>query len=452
MISQFFILSSSGDRVIHKNFSNEISEKTKTWQVLFNKLKDCTLDCPPIFYEDGVNYIVVNAKKLTFCFTTVSNLSPFYLLELLRSIITLIKDFCGVINEQSIKQNFAMIHEIIDEAIDFGFPQNTQSQTIKKFVCNEPIILQKIPSSQKLFSTKEKKTVSFQATNKSIKNKRKLLQKKKNEEIYIDLIEKIVLQFNDTGEVIRSELNGKIQIKSFLKTPSHLKIGFNKLIIGPQDEKFNYMEGIIIEDCNLHRNCDVSRLDRENIIKIIPPEGEFILMNYRMSGQSVKIPFRIFPIIENISNTMITMKLKIHSDYAEHIYGSSVLVYFKVPDEVISLSYTIDQQKKNEQGSQQVKFDKNQRKVFWKIQKFFGECEKHLFCNLILKSGIENIKKLKSQIGPICMEFEIPSHSSSDIKIKSIKTIPLNNLNKKIKNPIRYKRNITFSKSYFMRL
>jgi AP-4 complex subunit mu-1 len=52
------------------------------------------------------------------------------------------RDFCGVLNEESIRKNFVLIYEIIDEIIDYGHPQLMTTENIKQFVINEPILIQ----------------------------------------------------------------------------------------------------------------------------------------------------------------------------------------------------------------------------------------------------------------------------------------------------------------------
>lgn len=52
------------------------------------------------------------------------------------------RDFCGVLNEESIRKNFVLIYEIIDEIIDYGHPQLMTTENIKQFIVNEPIMIQ----------------------------------------------------------------------------------------------------------------------------------------------------------------------------------------------------------------------------------------------------------------------------------------------------------------------
>ncbi len=42
--------------------------------------------------------------------------------------------FEGALNEGSIKRNFVLMYELLDEAMDFGFPQLTEPSSLKNFI------------------------------------------------------------------------------------------------------------------------------------------------------------------------------------------------------------------------------------------------------------------------------------------------------------------------------
>lgn len=71
-------------------------------------------------------------------FTSASRkIIPALALELLGSIVGRIHDFCGVLEEENLRTNFVLIYELIDEIIDFGHPQQTDSEVLKHYVTSE---------------------------------------------------------------------------------------------------------------------------------------------------------------------------------------------------------------------------------------------------------------------------------------------------------------------------
>lgn len=54
---------------------------------------------------------------LLFVATTRINASPSLVLELLQRIARVIKDYLGVLNEDSLRRNFVLVYELLDEVI-----------------------------------------------------------------------------------------------------------------------------------------------------------------------------------------------------------------------------------------------------------------------------------------------------------------------------------------------
>lgn len=54
---------------------------------------------------------------LLFVATTRINLSPSLALELLQRIARVIKDYLGVLSEESLRKNFVLVYELLDEVI-----------------------------------------------------------------------------------------------------------------------------------------------------------------------------------------------------------------------------------------------------------------------------------------------------------------------------------------------
>lgn len=44
-------------------------------------------------------------------------------------------------SEEAIRKNFPLIYELLDEAVDYGLPQNTSTEALKQFVMNEPTVV-----------------------------------------------------------------------------------------------------------------------------------------------------------------------------------------------------------------------------------------------------------------------------------------------------------------------
>jgi hypothetical protein len=69
---------------------------------------------------DGINYLFVKKNGIFFVSTTKFNVSPSFVLELLERIAKVFKDYCGVLTEESIRKNFILLYELLDEMLVSG--------------------------------------------------------------------------------------------------------------------------------------------------------------------------------------------------------------------------------------------------------------------------------------------------------------------------------------------
>ena len=55
-----------------------------------------------------------------------------------------VQDYCGLLSEEAVRKNFVLIYELLDEVIDYGYPQNSSSEALKEFILNEPTIIKPV--------------------------------------------------------------------------------------------------------------------------------------------------------------------------------------------------------------------------------------------------------------------------------------------------------------------
>jgi len=440
-LSQFYLLSPRGDSIIFKEYRNELHKGTA--EIFFRNVKfwkGKQQDAPPIFNKDGVNYIWLKKNGLYFVFNTVRNISPCYVMELLIRLTKVLKDYCGVITEESIRTNFILIYELLDEILDFGYIQGTSTELLKAYVFNEPAMVEKPKSSFKIPNINPKTTPST-SVNKPITFKDKKGKKQKNE-IFVDIHERITITFNNNGYVLNSSIDGTIQMKSYLAGNPDLNLALNEeLIIANENSTGNVGHGMVeIDDCNFHECVKLEDFESLRLLSFKPPEGEFVVMNYRITSD-FRTPFRIFPFFELSSPYKMELIVKIRADIPEHNYGGNVIVQFPVPKTTSNVSTTIGV------GAvgQQADYDTKERKVVWKIKKFPGGTEQTLRTRITLSTA--HSLSVRKEVGPVSMQFEIPMYNPSGLKVRYLRIQENPNY-----NPYRWVRYVTRSQSYVCRL
>jgi AP-4 complex subunit mu-1 len=133
--------------------------------------------------------------------------------------------------------------------------------------------------------------------------------KTNHNEIFIDIYEKINILFNSSGYIINSSVDGCIQMKSYLLGNPSLKLILNDDLTLAET---NSPGSIILADCNFHESVVHNEFLTNKALKITPPEGEFIVMNYRLTSD-FNAPFKIFAFFETESPYKVVLTVKVIS-------------------------------------------------------------------------------------------------------------------------------------------
>ncbi|KAL2489002.1 AP-4 complex subunit mu [Forsythia ovata] len=210
MISQFFVLSQRGDNIVFRDCRGDVQKNSA--EIFFRKVKfwkeDDKEEAPPVFNVDGVNYFHVKVVGLLFVATTRNNLSPSLVLELLQRIARVIKDYLGVLSEESLRKNFVLVYELLDEVMDFGYVQTTSTEVLKSYIFNEPIVVDTDRSTPlgpaALFMQGAKRMPGMAVTKSVVAHEP---GGRKREEIFVDIIEKISVTFSSSAKSFPTQMS-----------------------------------------------------------------------------------------------------------------------------------------------------------------------------------------------------------------------------------------------------
>ncbi|XP_050376677.1 AP-4 complex subunit mu [Argentina anserina] len=451
MISQFFVLSQRGDNIVFRDYRGEVPKGSA--EIFFRKVKfwkeDGQEEAPPVFNVDGVNYFHVKVVGLLFVATTRANVSPSIVLELLQRIARVIKDYVGVLNEDSIRKNFVLVYELLDEVIDFGFVQTTSTELLKSYIFNEPIVIDaaRLSSlgSTGLFMQGTKRMPGTAVTKSVVANEP---GGRKREEIFVDIIEKISVTFSSSGYILTSEIDGTIQMKSYLTGNPEIRLALNEdLGIGRggtsgYDYRSSFGSGaVILDDCNFHESVRLDNFDVDKTLTLVPPDGEFPVMNYRMT-QEFKPPFRINTLIEEAGSLKAEVILKLYAEFPSNVTANTISVQMPLPKFTTRASFEL------EPGAigQTTDFKEPNKRLEWGLKKIVGGSEHTLRARLTFSQEFHgNITK---EAGPVSMTFTIPMYNSSRLQVKYLQIAKKSGTY----NPYRWVRYVTVANSYVARI
>lgn len=110
----------------------------------------------------------------------------------------MLESYFGTVDEESIRNNFVLIYELLDEMMDYGYPQNTDADILKLVITQKGVMSE---------ATKGR-DISVAAT--GVVNWRAEGLKYRKNELYIDVVEDVNLLMSKEGTILRSDVAGKV--------------------------------------------------------------------------------------------------------------------------------------------------------------------------------------------------------------------------------------------------
>lgn len=255
----------------------------------------------PIFTEEGCTFAYLKYNNLFLLSVTKRNSNVALMLMYLSRLVDVFKEYFGELEEESIRDNFVIIYELMDETMDFGYPQTTEAKILREYITQEGNRLEAAPRPPVALTN----TVSWRSEG---------IKHRKNE-IFLDVIEKLNLLVSANGTVLHSEIIGAIRMKSFLSGMPELKLGLNDKLMfeasGRAVSASTKGKAIELEDIKFHQCVRLARFENDRTISFIPPDGEFDLMTYRLSTQ-VKPLIWVEAVVEPHSHSRIEYMIKVH--------------------------------------------------------------------------------------------------------------------------------------------
>jgi len=360
------------------------------------------MNVKPIIEEEGVSYIFVKYNNLYVLATTERNGNAAMILLYLYKMIEVFNEYFKELEEESIRDNFVIIYELMDEMMDFGYPQTTEPKILQQYITQEGFKLDK-----------GQKVVVPSSVTGAVSWRSEGIKYRKNE-VFLDVVESINLMVSGNGTVLRSEIVGAVKMKSFLSGMPELRLGLNDKVQfetsksgAPKGGK-----GIELEDVKFHQCVRLSRFENDRTISFIPPDGEFDLMSYRLNT-SVKPLIWVEAIIDPHAHSRVEYMIKAKSQFKARSIANNVQIIVPVPPDADSPKF------KATMGT--CKYHPEKDAIIWTIKQFPGGKEFLMRAHFGLPS-IHN-EESPDKRPPISVKFEIPYYTVSGIQVRYLKII-----------------------------
>ncbi|XP_053702261.1 AP-4 complex subunit mu-1 isoform X3 [Synchiropus splendidus] len=419
MISQVFILSSKGDRLIFKDFRGDAG--SDVINIFYEKVTALPGDQPPVVMSHkSLHFVHVRQAGLYWVATTTAESSPFTIIEFLNRLASLVRDYCGCLTEKSVQMNFALIYELLDEIVDFGYIQTTSSDMLKNFIQTEAVSSRPFslfdPSNVGLFGaeTQQSKVAPSSAATRPI-------------------------QTREQGVLMKADVEGEIKVKCYTPNCSEIRMGLNEELSIGKTQLRGYGAAVRVDECSFHQAVQLDEFESHRILRLSPSQGEQTVMQYRLTDDLPSAPpFRLFTSIERDGNGRLLIFLKLRCDLPPKSSAINVAAVVPVPKSSVSVSQELSS------PDQSAELKPENRAIVWKIPRFTGGTQLSALFKVEV-SGFSSASML--EVGPLCLSFELPKVTASGLQIRFLRLSPV-----QAGPPLRWVRYVTHSDSYTVRI
>ncbi|KAF5211682.1 hypothetical protein E0198_001223 [Clavispora lusitaniae] len=221
MASQIHFLDIKGKTLLSRDYKGDIPPKTiENFPLLLLEFENGEDDSlyKPYIHHNGINYVFINHNNLYVCALTRKNENVVAIIVFLSRVIEVLTQYFKSLEEESIRDNFVITYELLDEMMDFGIPQTTDTKILKEYITQDYYkLIRKTPSRLVQPPNAVTNAVSWRKDG---------IVYKKNE-AFLDVVESINMLINANGQVLNSEILGEIKMKSKLSGMPDLRLGLN---------------------------------------------------------------------------------------------------------------------------------------------------------------------------------------------------------------------------------
>jgi AP-1 complex subunit mu len=295
-MSAVFVMDLKGKVLISRNYRGDIPMTiAEKFLPLVVEQEDEGIASPIVVYE-GYTFLYTKYNNLYLVAVTRKNANVALAFVYLHKLLLVFREYFKELEEESIRDNFVLIYELLDEVMDFGYPQTTESKILQEYITQEGHKLEEAPPPPMAVTN----AVSWRSEG---------VKYRKNE-VFLDVIEKVNLLAGAKGNVLRSEIVGSVQMRVFLSGMPELRLGLNdKVLFESTGRSYSKGKAVELEDVKFHQCVRLSRFENDRTISFIPPDGEFELMSYRLNTQ-VKPLIWIESVIERHSHSRVEYLIK----------------------------------------------------------------------------------------------------------------------------------------------
>ncbi|CAF1613916.1 unnamed protein product [Adineta ricciae] len=490
MIHSLFIINGAGDVFMEKHWKTVVGKSICDY--FFEAQSKCanSEDVPPVIATPHHYLVNIFRNNLYFVAVLTNEVAPLFVIEFLHRIMDVFEYYFGECTETSLKDNYVVVYELLDEMLDSGLPLATETNILEELIKRPNIILKMtklitgddtnfgntLPSSQlsnipwrrmgirytnneAYFDLIEEidaiidrngVTVIVAISGEGAKNLSRGMESgitwrtgrivhRSTNEILIDIIETLDAIIDQRGTIISAEVNGVIDCCIKLSGNPDLTLSF----VNPR----------LLDDVSFHPCVRLKKWESERVLSFIPPDGNFRLISYHIGSQNaISIPIYVKHNIQFREGSSGRFELTVGPKQTMGKTLEAVVIECSMPKSVLNCTLTPTQGK--------CTFDPVKKILVWDIGKIESKTQAaarlpSLRGNIVLSTGqplpesnpVLNVRFTLNQIAISGIRVQrVDMHGEKYKPFKGVKSL-FKTMGKRGRKPIKSDSNTRLEKS-----
>ena len=211
----------------------------------------------PVFTDKDITYVWIKVNNIHMVSVAKGNPNVAMCLSFLYKIRDCFVSYFKELEDESLRDNFVITYELLDEMMDNGYPQITEVKVLQEYIKTEANKM--VGSHKNMMGNLKKMTGADNVQNLAVPTaasnavgwRPDNIKYSKNE-VFLDVIEKLNLLVSSNGNVLRSEILGAVKMRCNLTGMPELKLGLNDKTLFEMTGKQSRNKLIEMEDIKFH--------------------------------------------------------------------------------------------------------------------------------------------------------------------------------------------------------
>ena len=119
--------------IISRNYRGDVPQSAVEKFMLFLQDEEESMN-KPVMHLHGVTFAYIIYNNLYLVAASKRNANSAMIFKFLYKLVEVMKVYFKELEEESIRDNFVIIYELLDEMMDFGYPQSTETSILQQYI------------------------------------------------------------------------------------------------------------------------------------------------------------------------------------------------------------------------------------------------------------------------------------------------------------------------------